>query len=173
MFARQGINATGMDQLATVAQVSSRTLYVHFPRKTLLVEAYLRQFDTDPLPQEAVLADTGRPPRERLLGIFDPVETSPPGPRRGCLYLNAAVEVAEPSHAVHELVAAHKRDFALRIADVARAAGAADPETLGEQLALVYDGAAARSVVLNSPKAAAHAREIASRLIDAALPTEV
>jgi hypothetical protein len=43
-------------------------------------------------------------------------------------YVNAAVEVPDPSHAVHALAADHKRTFARRIADVAREAGATDPD---------------------------------------------
>ena len=53
--------------------------------------------------------------------------------------------------------------------DTAREAGAADPEQLGEQLALLIDGAAARTRVLNAaafPTAAA----IAAVLIDSAIP---
>ncbi|MGW2712920.1 hypothetical protein ACWC4J_28685 [Streptomyces sp. NPDC001356] len=59
--------------------------------------------------------------------------------------------------------------MAARLADTAREAGAADPEQLGEQLALLLDGAAARTRVLNAdafPTAAASA----AVLIDNALP---
>jgi hypothetical protein len=59
---------------------------------------------------------------------------------------------------------------AARLADTAREAGATDPEQLGEQLALLIDGAAARTRVLDAdafPTAAA----IARALIDNAIPT--
>lgn len=46
--------------------------------------------------------------------------------------------------------------------------GARDPDRLGEQLALLYDGAAARSVALNTPDTA---RQIAETLLDNELPT--
>jgi hypothetical protein len=55
-------------------------------------------------------------------------------------------------------------------AETARGAGAANPEQLGEQLALLLDGASARTRVLNTdtfPTAAA----IAAVLIDNAIPT--
>lgn len=57
------------------------------------------------------------------------------------------------------------------LAATAREAGAADPEQLGEQLALLIDGAAARTRVLNAdafPTAAA----IAAVLIDNAIPAK-
>ncbi|MEV0748095.1 hypothetical protein OG778_24830 [Streptomyces sp. NBC_00184] len=59
--------------------------------------------------------------------------------------------------------------IAARLADAAREAGATDPEQLGEQLALLIDGAAARTRVLDAdafPTAAA----IAAVLIDNAIP---
>lgn len=50
LFTAQGINATGMDQLSTVAEVSKRTLYTHFPSKDELVGAYLQSLVDDLLP---------------------------------------------------------------------------------------------------------------------------
>jgi hypothetical protein len=64
----------------------------------------------------------------------------------------------------------YKEAFAARFAEIAREAGAANPEQLGEQLALLLDGASARTRVLNTesfPAAAA----IAAVLIDNAIPT--
>ncbi|GAA2866640.1 hypothetical protein GCM10020220_064970 [Nonomuraea rubra] len=63
----------------------------------------------------------------------------------------------------------YKKAVAARLADTAREAGAAEPEQLGEQLALLIDGAAARTRVLDAdafPTAAA----IAAVLIDNAIP---
>ena len=80
--------------------------------------------------------------------------------------MNSAVEVADPDHPARRFAARYKRDLAKPLADVAREAGAADPKQLGQQLALVWDGAAARAVVLNSRETAAQARAIAAILID-------
>src|SRR3954465_9427617 len=60
----QGINCTGMDQLCTVAEVSKRTLYQHFPGKDELIAEHLRRFDPDILPEVSDRA--AHPPRERL-----------------------------------------------------------------------------------------------------------
>ena len=64
----------------------------------------------------------------------------------------------------------YKNAVAARLTETAREAGATDPEQLGEQLALLLDGASARTRVLNAesfPTAAA----IAAVLIDNAIPT--
>ncbi|WP_405737495.1 hypothetical protein OG607_03510 [Streptomyces sp. NBC_01537] len=114
----------------------------------------------------------GRPapsPREQLLAVFDWKLPETTAPFRGCPFLNVSVEVPDPGHSAHELAAAYKREFARRLTDIARQAGVADPETLGEQLALLFDGAAARGTALNSGRAVVCARSIAESLVDAAL----
>ncbi|MER7687469.1 helix-turn-helix domain-containing protein [Streptomyces sp. NPDC097610] len=128
LFTAQGINATGMEQLSIVAEVSKRTLYAHFPSKDELVRAYLQS----------------------LVDELLPVARSPTG------------------HCAHQLAAAYKREFTRRLTDVARQAGVADPECLGEQLALLSDGAAARGTALNGSHTGACARSIAELLVDAA-----
>jgi hypothetical protein len=57
-----------------------------------------------------------------------------------------------------------------RLTDIAREAGATNPEQLGEQLALLLDGASARSRVLNT-ETLATAAAIAAVLVDNDIPT--
>jgi AcrR family transcriptional regulator len=160
LFRDQGINGTGIDQLCTVAQVSKRTLYQHFPGKDELITEHLRRFDPDVLPEVFDRADLT--PRERLLAVFD--IHSPL-----CPFIAAAVEIQDPSHPARLLARDYKKAFAARLTDAAREAGATDPEQLGEQLALLLDGASARSRVLNTDTFAT-AAAIATALIDNALP---
>lgn len=174
LFTTQGIKSTGMDQLAAQAQVTKRSIYAHFASKELLVQEYLKHMDSTVQAREAALGDTARAPRERLLSVFDAMMHSQSwcsyGPTRGCPFLNAAVEIPDPQHPAHAFTTAQKLRLAERFADVAREAGASEPRRLGEQLALLYDGAAARSVVLNSTATITTARQIAETLIDQQLP---
>ncbi|WP_306959834.1 hypothetical protein [Streptomyces afghaniensis] len=103
------------------------------------------------------------------MAVFDSKRPETTAPFRGCPFLNVSVEVPDPGHSAHQLAAVYKREFARRLADIARQAGAADPETLGEQLALLFDGAAARGAALNSGHTRAIARSVAETLVDAAL----
>lgn len=162
LFRDQGINRTGMDQLCAVAQVSKRTAYQHFSSKDDLVAEYLRRFDPEVMP--GVFDRTDLTPRARLLAAFDLPDSTPM-----CPYIAASVELHDPEHPASRYARDYKIALAARLADTAREAGAADPEQLGEQLALLLDGAAARSRVLDGasfPTAAA----IAAILIDNALP---
>ena len=64
----------------------------------------------------------------------------------------------------------YKQAFAARLTETAREAGATNPEQLGEQLALLLDGAAARSRVLNTSTFST-AAAAAAVLVDNAIPT--
>jgi AcrR family transcriptional regulator len=162
LFRDQGINRTGMDQLCAAAQVSKRTAYQHFTGKDELVAEYLRRFDPHVMP--GVFDRTDLTPRERLLAAFEVPVTGL------CPFIAAAVEIHDPQHPACQYARDYKKAFAARFAETAREAGAANPEQLGEQLALLLDGASARTRVLNTdtfPTAAA----IATVLIDNAIPT--
>ncbi len=162
LFRDQGINRTGMDQLCAVAKVSKRTAYQHFTGKDELVAEYLRRFDPDVMPGVFDRADLT--PRMRLLAAFDVPASTPL-----CPYIAAAVELHDPQHPASQYARDYKTAIAARLTETAREAGAANPEQIGEQLALLIDGASARTRVLNAesfPAAAA----IAAVLIDNAIP---
>ena len=161
LFRDQGINRTGMDQLCAVAEVSKRTLYQHFPGKDELIAEHLRRFDPDILPE--VFDRTDLTPRERLLAAFD--IHSPL-----CPFIAAAVEIHDPGHPARVYARDYKQAVAARLTETAREAGATNPEQLGEQLALLLDGASARSRVLNTSTFST-AAAIAAVLIDNAIPS--
>ncbi|MGW9029337.1 TetR/AcrR family transcriptional regulator [Streptomyces sp. NPDC055722] len=168
LFYEEGINTTGMERLTEVAHVSRRTFYQHFPSKNALVEEYLRTFCEQPPPSERALQDVSLTPRERLLDIFPADLASSAGPVRGCPFHNAAVETAGALPAVRDAVIGHKLDFTRRLAEAARQAGAADPDTLARQLALLFEGASALGTSLDSLQPLHDARALAAQLIDAA-----
>jgi AcrR family transcriptional regulator len=169
LFYEQGINATGIGELTEVAHVSKRTLYQHFEGKDELVTAYLRRFEEERLlPREEVLTRTDLAPRDRLLGLFDDLGETGQGPFRGCPYANAAAEIADPGHPARRLAAEHKRAFRELIRETAREAGVADPGTLADRLAILFDGALARSALLNDRAPLGHARSAADDLLAAA-----
>lgn len=169
LFYRDGINATGVERLAHHASVSKRTLYQHFPNKTAMVEAYLRHIedginnpghtDTD---ADKVTA------RERLAALCD-TPAAAAGPIRGCPFHNAAVEAAGVIPGIERIVRQHKRNFINTATELARQAGAADPHLLGNQLAVLFEGAAALATSLNDPTPWIHAQDAAHTLIDHAI----
>ena len=165
LFYRDGINATGVERLAAESSVSKRTLYQHFPSKTAVVEEYLRSIeDRVANPQQG----TDQTPRERLLAVFQ-APTARGGPLRGCPFHNAAVEAAGAMPGVQEIVRASKRSFINGLAELAKEAGVADPQQLGNELGVLYEGAAALATSFDDSSPWAYAREAAESLIDQAL----
>ena len=89
---------------------------------------------------------------------------------RGCPFHNAAVEAAGVMPDVEHIVHLHKRDYIDGLTELARAAGATDPELLGNQIALLYEGASGLSTSLNDPAPWTRARAAADTLISMSLP---
>ena len=145
--------------------MSKRTAYQHFAGKDELVAEYLRRFDPDVT--GGVFDRTDLTPRERLLAAFEVPATG----RTQCAPTSRRPSKSTTLSTPHRQYARdYKKAFAARFAETAREAGAANPEQLGEQLALLLDGASSRTRVLNTesfPTAAA----IAAILIDNAIPT--
>ncbi|MGH3641598.1 MAG: TetR/AcrR family transcriptional regulator [Mycobacterium sp.] len=167
LFYRDGIIATGVDRLSEQASVSKRTFYKYFPSKADLVEHYLRDLeDGNGYPMERALGRNEEPPRQRLLGLFDGTASDR---LRGCAFHNAAVEAPGTMPNVEGVVHAHKRAFIERLVTVAAEAGARDPRRLANQIAVVFEGAAALSTSLNDVAPFAAARSAAETLIDDAL----
>jgi AcrR family transcriptional regulator len=163
LFARQGINATSINELRAAARVSKRTLYQHFASKEDLVLAYLDEsWRTGSA--EALLAREDLAPRARLLELFTTLADSrePIGPDP---LVAAAVEFPDPAHPVHRAAIDHSHRFVERICDLARAAGATDPEQVGRRLALLYTGAAGRAALDDRAAVVSDAYAVAAAIL--------
>ncbi|GGJ53229.1 TetR/AcrR family transcriptional regulator [Streptomyces brasiliensis] len=169
LFAAQGINATGMEQVAEKAPVSKRTLYAHFRTKNDLVIAHLKGLVLSGDTLESVLAREDIPPRERILKVFDRLPADV-GPVRGCPFIDAAAEFPDPESAVHSYARDQKLRMVQLIAAAATELGCREPLALAEQLATLADGAASRAMVLGEADYGRHARAAAEILLERALP---
>ena len=167
LFYRDGINATGVERLAAESSVSKRTLYQHFPSKTAVVEEYLRCMEQR-VADTVMHSDDDETPRQRLLAAFDG-HNAPGETFRGCPFHNAAVEAAGSMPGVQDIVRASKLGFADWLTQLAEQAGAADPRQLGNQLAVLYEGAGALATSLDDPAPWVRAKKAAEVLIDHAL----
>ncbi|MGW7545045.1 TetR/AcrR family transcriptional regulator [Streptomyces sp. NPDC054770] len=172
LFYARGIHATGVAALIEAAHVSPRTFYVHFPTKNALVEEYLRRFEKEtPLLAETELERGDLTPVQRLLAIFAPIDGGPATVIRGCPFHNAVVEGAGELPEIAHLAQQHKQAFRERLVATAAEAGAADPEPLGRQLAVLYEGANALAASTDDAEAFTDARRAAETLLAVALPT--
>jgi AcrR family transcriptional regulator len=161
LFARQGINATSINELRAQARVSKRTLYQQFESKDELVLAYLAESERTSA-AEALLTREDLAPRARLLELFTTLAARPGAPDP---FVAAAVEFPDPEHPVHRAAAEHSRRFVARVSDLARAAGARDAEQVGRRLWLLYTGAAGRVTLGDPAVAVADAHALAAALL--------
>lgn len=168
LFAVQGINATGMEQVAEAAPVSKRTLYAHFRTKDDLVIAHLRDLASSGATLESVLTREDIPPRERILGLFD--QSAPEAaPVRGCPFIDAAAEFPDPDSAVHSYAREQKLRMVELVTALVTELGCREPAALAEQLVTLADGAASRAMVLGEADYGRHARAAAETLLAHAL----
>lgn len=169
LFCQRGFNAVGVDAIVDEAQTAKTTLYKLFGSKDMLVEEVLRlegQAWRDWF-MGAVRA-SGRAPRERLDGIF-PALTAWFRQKRfyGCPFINAVGEHDKHSDRMRRLALDHKLEVLDFIRGLCRDAGAADPEQLTHEIALLIDGAIVAAMITRDPRMGEHAQRAFERLLDA------
>ena len=170
LFNRYGFHATGVDRIVAVARVAKKTLYAHFPSKEDLILAALSRkraaFADKFLPQILAASDD---PKERLMALFELAKGWFQDPDFfGCIFINAAVEYSEPSHPINACAREFKNLLRNFVREQAVAGGAASPDVLADQIALLFEGATTVAQVQARPDAATTARVIAEQLVDQA-----
>ncbi len=161
LFYQKGIRAVGVDAVATEAGISKRSLYDTFASKDALVAAYLRQ-RIHPAPA------SDAPPAVQILALFDQLHARfASGDFRGCPFVNAVTELAEKC-AVARAIAVHfKEQRRQQMVGLLARAGASDPCGLGNQIALLVEGAIASMLVRQDADVALQARAAAVVLMRA------
>ena len=142
LFYREGITGVGVDRVVSEAGVTRATMYRHFAGKEDLVVAYLDLEDDTIRGYFAQAAEQGGSPVELLEAVIEGVaEDARRYHTRGCPFINASAEYADPSSAVRRVVARHRDWFRATLADVVAAAGVAEPDRVAATLVLLRDAA--------------------------------
>ena len=167
LFYAEGIQSVGIDRVIEHAGVAKATLYNNFASKEELVAAYLlsRQERTMTMIADAIAST--EVPRQKILAVFDAQAEQFRQPNfNGCAFASAAAE--EPCDG---LVAQATTEFRLWIrrmfVELAELAGAADPESLGRQLHVLYDGAGLAVRMDHDPDIAEDVRRAVEDIMDA------
>lgn len=168
LFYSEGIQAVGVDRIIAESGVAKATFYRHFPSKESLVLGCLRRRHVAWISwlDEAV-ARLSPDPAGRALAVFDALrERFAERGYRGCAFINTIVEVADPTHAAHQVAVEHKEVLRRRVASYLRAAGVEDRvEDVARDFVMLIDGAIVASVREGNPGAATRAKAIARLLI--------
>ncbi|MYW02887.1 TetR/AcrR family transcriptional regulator [Streptomyces sp. SID3343] len=168
LFYAEGVQSVGIDRVIEHAGVAKASLYNTFGGKEQLVRAYLdtRHASTvDRITRAVAERDT---PREQMLAVFVSQGRQFDRPDfHGCAFVRAGAE-AGPGGLVQEAADAFRSWMRELFTHLAAEAGAADPDALGHQLHLLYDGAAISALMDHDSTVAATSLAAATALIAAA-----
>ncbi len=170
LFYEEGVNRVGIDRVIERAGVAKASLYDCFGSKEELIRSYLQQrHEARQLRLRERLARWDHP-RDKILAVFDSMaETAAQGDYRGCAFARASAE-ARPGSSVKAMCDESRAWNLALFADLAREAGAADPDRVARELRLLYDGASLSAHVDTDSTAVAAARTMAQRVLDQAIP---
>lgn len=170
LFYQQGYRAVGVDTLAAESGIGKMTLYRHYPSKDDLIAAYLKDSNELFWNNFDRITKAASTPREKILAFFQALQDYVKTPAcYGCPFLNAASEYPETDYPGHRIAREHKLSVRARFRQLAKEAGAHNPEVLADQLFLLMDGAYMAARMFGARNPAAHLFEAARTLIDAAL----
>src|SRR6202050_342888 len=143
LFYCRGIHAVGVDTIASEAGTNKMSFYRNFASKDELVAEYLRSEEREGmLWWDEVLAAHAGNPRLQVESLFDAlVENNCEEDSRGCALANAAVEITEADHPARPVIEKYKADMRRRFRQLAREMGARDPNSRGDSLMLLWEGA--------------------------------
>jgi AcrR family transcriptional regulator len=169
LFYEEGVHTVGIDRVIEEAGVAKASLYNLFGNKDGLVRAYLTGRMERRQDRTIRHLETLDSPRAKILGVFEVLEARVAEPRfRGCAFVNASAE-SEPGSGAREVSAAGRSWLRALFTDLARQAGATEPEVLGGQLFYLHDGAMVAAFLDDDQAAAGLARGAAEVLVDQAL----
>src|SRR3954453_12507854 len=111
LFYTRGIRAVGVDLVIAESGVAQTTLYKHFRSKDELIAECLHRLDDRYFRWfEQEVKTRAEDPRGRLAALFDVLDDWFQRPDfRGCAFINASVELADPGHPARAAIASHKR----------------------------------------------------------------
>jgi AcrR family transcriptional regulator len=165
LFYAQGLRAVSAEKIIAQVGITKVTFYRHFPTKDDLIVAYLERrakWERDAIAQVRQAADDV-PDAFRIIAEAIGAESCSPG-FRGCPFINAAAEYADPDHPVRRAVDAHRRWFRQTIQDLLDEINVPDSPRVADQLVMLRDGAMV-SGYLSDPSTVADALNNACRAV--------
>jgi AcrR family transcriptional regulator len=152
LFYQEGIRAIGIDTVVARSGVSKSSLYRTFASKEELVAAFAQEQNRrfwqwwDKTAQRHVDA-----PSQQITALLEGIANQIVSPWfRGCPFINLATEFPDRKHPGTAIACTNKKEMRRRLRTIARSLGARDPARLGDQLALLIDGAYGHAVTLGS-----------------------
>lgn len=165
LFYREGYHATGIDRILAESGVAKMTLYKHFKSKDELIMAALEERHAR-MVERMEVAERILAPREAILAIFDGLQEVLDSPDFcGCAFIHAAGEFHDRGHPIHQQAAQHKAFLGRFFAAQLKRLGAAEPDTLAQQLQYLLEGVLVMAHMQGPARQAREARTVAEVLL--------
>lgn len=149
LFYRQGYSATGINQIIKEAGVARASFYQHFPSKRDLAIAYIQRRHEQWFRLLRDRLDQETDPKQRLLTIFDFLETwLPESDYRGCAFLNMASEFPVLGTDIHDVVSRHKLEMRSLIRDLTSKLRSDAVESTADTIHVLFEGAIVEAQVM-------------------------
>lgn len=171
LFYAEGVQSVGIDRIIDRAGVAKASLYHCFSSKEELVNAYLEGRRNRVVTRLVAAVDAATTPRSKILAVFAAQAEMFEAPGfRGCAFIAASTE-APPGGLVQAATESFRQWIRDNFVRLARDAKAPDPELLGRQLHLLYDGASlAVRLDHDNRETSAATRSAVELLLDGSLP---
>lgn len=160
LFLQDGIPQTGINAITAKANVARMTLYNNYASKDDLILAVFEQ--ESELRREAITStqDLLEGPFEKVLAVFVvALDLASQKGFRGCAFLNLAIEAAAPDSALHILAKRHKDWIRKNILLNLGEGNFHDPDTLAQQVCVLWDGGIVGAYVHQSNEPIVTARD--------------
>jgi len=168
LFYAEGVRAVGIDRIIADAEVAKMSLYNHFPSKDDLILAVLqyREEKFDSMFENWINHHVSKG-TDRLEAFFAALKDWFESPGfRGCMFINARVELADAKHPASKFSAQHKERFHQMLQTIIEeSAGMKSAKTVAPAISLLVEGAIVTAVMAQSSQPADVAREAALALV--------
>jgi AcrR family transcriptional regulator len=158
----------GVDAILEDASVARRSLYQHFGGKDeLIAEALRHATEGDAARYQAALNAGGGHPRDRILALFDQLDTNISSPAyRGCRYVSAELALKDPHHPAHRIT----REWTERLRSLfegeLQELGHPDPAAAADQILVLVDGVLVLGVIRPESHPARSVRPLVEHILD-------
>lgn len=170
MLYAEGLSGSGIDRIISEAGIAKGSLYGNFPSKDDLIDAYLSARHTRTIEVFNAIESLEGSLSDKIEAVFNYlVDQTRDDAFRGCAFVVAAAEEPDTDRPPMRWARVNKRAVYDSLLRILAKAGVARPETVAEQLCILYDGALISSALRPESDAVNVARHMAHILVDISL----
>ncbi|UTW57802.1 TetR/AcrR family transcriptional regulator [Kordiimonas sp. SCSIO 12603] len=170
LFSEYGFHATGINRILEESGIAKKTLYHHFSSKDELIVEVLQRYDRLARQKfKTMVEERAAFPLERIFAFFDVLEDWYEDKNFfGCFFTNAVGEYSAVESEIRAACQNYKKEMRYYLRELCFLAGLPDPEKLGDQLFMLFEGATVIAQVAGDSKSAILAKQTATQLIEQA-----